>query len=170
MLKCNMYLVCRNIEWLVSWMFLRPCFFYCSVPCSGALLWWPSREKWSFLVYSTAQQWFMAYWNEWSPPLLRNGEWLGGKRRKFTWEMTSVVLSACAWRNEEPHFLLSCFTMETVAQILQSLMKTQRLWGTDSERGRLFLLIWIKGQSCHMFVIVCSCCLSNQTLNSWYLI
>lgn len=48
----------------------------------------------------TAQQWFMAYRNKWSPSLVRNGEWLWGKRRKLTREMTPAVLWACKWRNK----------------------------------------------------------------------
>lgn len=77
-----------------------------------------------------------------------------GKRRKPTRGMTPVALWARERRDEEPPLLSSHFTMETVAQIFQSLTKTKIMWLSD-----------IKGHSRSMFAVVLAYRLSNQTLD-----
>lgn len=66
-------------------------------------------------------------------------------RRKFKRGLTPAVLWAFEWMNkEEPRFLWSHFTMETVAQIFQSLTKTQRLCGCVKEKwGGFCFLLWL---------------------------
>lgn len=126
--------------------------------CTSAVI-VEGRDPFSFK--HTAKKWFMAYWNRWSPSLLRNGEWLGGEEKKIHMRVdpssalslwvdkrgATIPLKSFHYGNSGPDISKFDSLHSENTEMWCGSLTAKKGWA-------LFLIKWIQGHNIYIYTIL----------------